>query len=543
MKNITVSVTGMAIIILMLVSSCQKLKPVTDTIVADSVTAIVQTESGRIAGYMDHGIYNFKGIPYAQAERFMPPVKPTPWKGIRSSRAYGPVCPIDIASTVMNDEMEFVQQHNIGYMNENCLNLNIWTQGINDGKKRPVMVWLHGGGYASGSSYELPTYDGLNLSKTSDVVVVSVNHRLNVLGFLDLSGVSDKYKYSANVGMLDLLAALEWVKANISQFGGDPDNVTIFGQSGGGGKVCILMQMPGAKGLFHKAISQSNGTMAFKDTSTTRLIGLAVLEELGLKPNQVDMLRNIPYAELLAAGKNAMKNAALQLNASGGPVGRLEWAPSIDGEIIPFQYGTPEAMAISKDIPLMIGNNKNEVSTYLSSNIRSDASEAEVKEVLQKSYGNKTDAYIAAFKKDYPNDTKPTSLLDFDGIFRPITIFTANQKSVIEGAAPVYVYMFTWQSPILDGRLKATHCMELAFVFNNIVLNREQSGDSKEAYALADLMSKTWARFAATGNPNGDGLPEWPSYNMKNGQTMFFDNTCEVRAHHDKELLELISNN
>jgi para-nitrobenzyl esterase len=542
MKNLMNLIPGTAFI-LIIASSCQTQNTiVTDTIKADSTTAIVQTESGKIAGYIDNNIFNFKGIPYAEAERFMPPVKVTPWKGVRSTRSYGPVCPIDVASTVLNDEMEFVQQHNFANMNENCLNLNVWTQGINDGRKRPVMVWLHGGGYTAGSSCELPTYDGLNLSKTSDVVVVSVNHRLNVLGFLDLSGVSDKYKYSANAGMLDLVAALEWVKANIANFGGDPGNVTIFGQSGGGGKVCTLMQMPKAKGLFHKAISQSGAAGGLKDKNTTSLVGFAILEELGLKPNQVDSLRKVPYTKLLAAGNSAVRKVAAKLGPQGGLMGMLGWAPSLDGDVIPFQTGTPEAEAISKDIPLMIGTNKNEFAPFMGNPIKPNASEAEAKEVLQKRYVDKADAYIAAFKKAFPNDSKPSAMMDVDLMFRPMSILFANQKSAVKDAAPVYMYLFTWQSPILDGKLKAVHCMEIAFVFNNIARNRQQSGDSKEAYALADLMSKTWARFAATGNPNGDGLPQWPEYSVENGQTMFFDNKCEVRAHHDKELLEIVNN-
>ena len=433
MKKSFKSIVGSAVIMLMALSCQTKNSIVTDTIKADSVTAIVQTESGKVAGYIDNGIFNFKGIPYAQAERFMPPVKPTPWEDVRSSRSYGPVCPIDIGSTVvLNDEMEFVQQHNFGYMNENCLNLNVWTQRINDASnKRPVMVWLHGGGYTAGSSCELPTYDGLNLSKTSDVVVVSVNHRLNVLGFLDLSGVSDKYKYSANVGMLDLVAALEWVKANIANFGGDPGNVTIFGQLGGGGKVCTLMQMPKAKGLFHKAISESGAAGALKEASTTKLIGFAILEELGLKPGQVDSLRNVPHAELLAAGNRAVQKVAAKLAPQAGLMGMLGWAPSMDGEVLPFQVGTPEAEAISRDIPLMIGTNKNEFAALMGNPLKPNATEEEVKDALQKIYGDKTDAYIAAVKKAFPNDTKPSDMMSVDLMFRPGSVTFANQKSAV----------------------------------------------------------------------------------------------------------------
>jgi para-nitrobenzyl esterase len=201
-------------------------------ILAGAKIGVVNTESGAVRGYVHQGIYTYKGIPYAYAERFMPPVKPKPWKGVRSSMAYGPVAPID-ATTTVNDAFEFSFQHVLGYTNENCQNLNIWTKKVNDGKKRPVMVWFHGGGYTNGSSIEQPGYDGESLARKGDVVMVSVNHRLNVLGFLDLSAYGDQYRSSANAGLMDLVAALQWVKQNISQFGGDPDNVTIFGQSGG----------------------------------------------------------------------------------------------------------------------------------------------------------------------------------------------------------------------------------------------------------------------------------------------------------------------
>lgn len=219
--------------------------------------AVVQTKSGKVRGYIHQGIYTYKGIPYAQAKRFQAPQKPASWEGVRSSLSYGPVSPLMTPTTQVNDEVEFVFHHDWGYPNEDCLRLNVWTKGINDGKKRPVMFWIHGGGYTAGSSQELPSYDGEAISQKGDVVLVSINHRLNILGFLDLSDFGDHYAGSANASFYDLIAALQWVKDNISNFGGDPDNVTIFGQSGGGGKVSTLMSSPLAKGLFHKAIVQS----------------------------------------------------------------------------------------------------------------------------------------------------------------------------------------------------------------------------------------------------------------------------------------------
>src|ERR1700743_248536 len=242
----------------------------TSPIVAGDNVAIVKTESGTVKGYIHNGIYTYKGMPYAYADRFMEPTAPKPWQGVRSSMAYGPVCPID-ATTSVNDVFEFPFEHDLGYTNEHCQNLNVWTKNRNDGKKRPVMVWFHGGGFTNGSSIEQPGYDGENLARKGDVVVVSVNHRLNVLGFLDLSAYGDKYKGSANAGLEDLVAALKWVKDNIANFGGDPDNVTIFGQSGGGGKVTCLMNSPMAKGLFQKAIVESGSYItSFNEKSVSQ---------------------------------------------------------------------------------------------------------------------------------------------------------------------------------------------------------------------------------------------------------------------------------
>jgi para-nitrobenzyl esterase len=235
--------------------------------------AVTNTESGKVRGYTHNGITIYKGIPYAQAARFMPPTKPKSWEGVRSSTTYGAVCPIIDPTTSVQDEGEFVFHHDWGFPNEDCLVLNVWTPSITDGKKRPVMFWIHGGGFTNGSSQELPSYEGENLSKKGDVVVVSINHRLNVLGFLDLSAYGEKYKASANLSMLDMKAALEWVKNNAANFGGAPNNVTIFGQSGGGAKVNTLMAMPSAKGLFHKGINQSGSfrTAMLEKTETQRI--------------------------------------------------------------------------------------------------------------------------------------------------------------------------------------------------------------------------------------------------------------------------------
>lgn len=503
--------------------------------------AVTNTDAGKVRGYINNGIYTYKGIPYAEAKRFEAPQKPKAWSNVRSSMTYGPVAPLIDPTTSVMDEAEFVFNHSWGFTNENCMRINVWSPNINDGKKRPVMFWIHGGGFTAGSSQELPSYDGEALAKKGDVVVVSINHRLNILGYLDLSAYGEKYKKSANLSVLDMKIALEWVKTNIANFGGDPSNVTIFGQSGGGAKVNTLMAMPSAKGLFHKAINQSGAfRTAMLDKTTTQAIGAEVMKELGLTADKVDEIQNIPFQTLSNAGKKALKTIADKMKEEGKPVigFGLSWGPSMDGEVLPYQLFSNEAFELSKDIPLMIGTTVNEFMPFRGSMPNSTTDEKAM-ETIKKMYGDKTDAYIAAVKKAYPN-TKLSGMLDYDVTFRPGAVVQANQKSALAGGASVYMYMFDWQSPVLDGKFKAVHCMELPFVFNNIARCHEMTGGTKEAYALADKMSQSWINFAKTGNPNHKGIPTWATYNATNTATMHFDNTCVVKPQMDKELFDLV---
>ena len=513
-------------------------------ITAGADIAVTNTASGKVRGYTHNGMYIYKGIPYAQADRFMSPASVKPWTNVRSSLSYGPVCPLLDPTTSVTDEPEFFFHHDWGYTNENCLYLNIWSPSISDTKKRPVMFWIHGGGFTAGSSQELPSYDGENLSKKGDVVVVSINHRLNILGYLDLSAYGEKYKNSANVSILDMKAALEWVKANISNFGGDPNNVTIFGQSGGGAKVNTLMAMPSTKGLFQKAINESGSfRTAMLEKSETQNIAAEVLKNLNLNANQVDSIQKIPYAQLADAGKKALKTIEDKMKAEGKPsIGfGLSWGPSRDGNVLPYQLFSKEAFELSKNIPLMLGTTKNEfVSTAFIG--MSDATAEQAMGFVKNRYKEKADAYVAAVKKAYPADTKPTDLIDIDVNFRPGAVVQANEKSAVAGGAPVYMYLFTWQSPSVGGKYKAMHCMELPFVFNNIARCEEMTGGTKEAYLLSDKMSSAWINFARNGNPNHSGLPNWTAYNAQNTSTMFFDNECVVKPQQDKELMELVTN-
>ncbi len=502
--------------------------------------AVTSTDAGKVRGYIHNSIVTYKGIPYAEAKRFEVPQKPRPWANVRSSLTYGPVAPLMDPTTGVMDESEFVFNHSWGFTNEDCMRINVWTPSIIDGKKRPVMFWIHGGGFTAGSSQELPSYDGENLAKKGDVVVVSINHRLNILGYLDLSAYGQKYKQSANLSVLDMKIALEWVKNNIANFGGDANNVTIFGQSGGGAKVNTLMAMPSAKGLFHKAINESGAfRSAMLEKTTTQSIAAEVIKELGIAADKIDEIQSVPFQKLSDAGKKALKTIADKMKAEGKPVigFGLSWGPSIDPETLPYQLFSNEAFELSKNIPLLIGTTINEFAPFRGS-IPSNTSDEKATEAIKKIYGDKTEAYIAAVKKAYPN-SKLTSMLDYDVTFRPGSVNQANQKSALN-EAPVYMYLFDWQSPVMNGKYKAVHCMEIPFVFNNIARCEEMTGGNKDAYVLADKMSQAWINFAKTGNPNHKGLPIWPAYNSLNTATMHFDNTCIVKPQADKALFEVV---
>ncbi len=433
----------------------------------------VNTQSGPVCGYIDGGVYIYKGIPYGQAQRFMAPTDPEPWKEVRASRSYGPVAPHGDRMGWQDDNQAFTMHWDDGYPGEDCLRVNVWTSRIKADAKMPVMVWLHGGGFSEGSSQEQAGYDGTNLARNHGVVVVSLNHRLNALGFLDLSAYGAKYAHSGNVGMMDIVKALEWVKANIANFGGDPSNVTIFGQSGGGGKVSTLMAMPSAKGLFHKAIVESGSIFNLMDPKYSRRIGAATVAKLGLKPSQIDQLADVPYPQLLAAYREAVQQVSAEARQDGAlPTNFLDMilfgqCPVVDGEIIPFQPSTPEALALSKDVPTIIGTVYHE------------------------------------FTRDQE-----------DPIFKPLALQQAGDRTAA-GCAPVYFYQFTWESPVLDGALGSTHCIEIPFVFDNVLRHRTFTGGGEDAVQLGHRVSKLWTSFAKTGKPQAEGMPDWepwPNY-------------------------------
>ena len=506
-------------------------------ILASSSVAVAQTANGKVAGYIQDGVTIFKGIPYAKANRFEAPVQADSWEGIRSCRQYGPVSPQGARSGWANDEIAFAFNWNDGVQGEDCLRLNVWTPAL-DSRKRPVMVWLHGGGYSAGSGQELPSYDGTSLAFAEDVVVVSINHRLNVLGFLDLSAYGETYAKSANAGLLDIVASLKWVRDNIAAFGGDPSNVTIFGQSGGGGKVTTLLATPCAKGLFHKAIVQSGSMLRTMESKYSRKIGIATVRNLGLDASSIDKISEVPYGELLAAGEKAIAQVKAEADRDGVASFIFGWAPTVDGAVLPSQPFDPQAPAISAEIPMIIGTTRHEFSMTTYVPALRNAGREEVIGILKGRYGEGTERFLELFAKAYPG-SKPADMLDADFVFRPGAIEQALRKS-LQGAAPVYMYMFNWESPVLDGILRSTHCMEIPFVFNNADRHASMTGGGAQAMELASKMSHCWAEFARCGKPSAEGLPEWEPFEAEKRAVMFFDNTCKMSYSHDKELMDFI---
>ena len=506
-------------------------------ILASSSVAVAQTANGKVAGYIQDGVPIFKGIPYAKANRFEAPVQADSWEGIRSCRQYGPVSPQGARSGWANDEIAFAFNWNDGVQGEDCLRLNVWTPAL-DSRKRPVMVWLHGGGYSAGSGQELPSYDGTSLAFAEDVVVVSINHRLNVLGFLDLSAYGETYAKSANAGLLDIVASLKWVRDNIAAFGGDPSNVTIFGQSGGGGKVTTLLATPCAKGLFHKAIVQSGSMLRTMESKYSRKIGIATVRNLGLDASSIDKISEVPYGELLAAGEKAIAQVKAEADRDGVASFIFGWAPTVDGAVLPSQPFDPQAPAISAEIPMIIGTTRHEFSMTTYVPALRNAGREEVIGILKGRYGEGTERFLELFAKAYPG-SKPADMLDADFVFRPGAIEQALRKS-LQGAAPVYMYMFNWESPVLDGILRSTHCMEIPFVFNNADRHASMTGGGAQAMELASKMSHCWAEFARCGKPSAEGLPEWEPFEAEKRAVMFFDNTCKMSYSHDKELMDFI---
>jgi para-nitrobenzyl esterase len=510
-------------------------------LIARDGDAVAATRSGSVAGYIRRGIHTFKGIPYADnsagSNRFMPPVKPKSWEGARSSRQYGNVAPQGPRAGWANDEEAFMFAWDDGVQSEDCLRVNVWTPAVADHKRRPVMVWLHGGGYTAGSGQELRSYDGENLARRGDMVVVSLNHRLNVFGYLDLSKFGDQYAASGNLGMLDIVAALEWVRDNIENFGGNPQMVTIFGQSGGGGKVSTLMAMPAAQGLFHRAIVESGSILQGILPENAETVADALVSELGLSAATIGQIQTLPYQQILTAADKVLRERRPK-NAGGIPNFRrlsavLGFGPVVDGKILPHHPFDPGAPAISADVPMIIGTTLNEFVTALNHPEFETMNEADVEKRVREIYGDRAMSVIGAFRQRTPQ-AKPFDIwsrIAASGV-RGSAIEQAKLKAA-QGRAPAYLYWFTWQTPILSGRPRAFHCAEIAFVFDNTDRCETMTGGGAEARTLAGKMCDAWIQFARTGNPNHPQLPNWPALSAETLATMIFDHPPRVEMNPD----------
>ena len=514
---------------------------------------VAETTAGKVRGYTMNGVYAFKGIPYGAptggAARFQRPSKPAPWVGVRSSVHYGHMCPA--AGYPWNQPSDNAPHSDEdAYLlycaydtpaGEDCLRLNVWTPGLAAStRKRPVLVYMHGGGFSGGSGHDLLAYDGENLARRGDVVVVTHNHRLNVFGYLNLSEAGgEQYADSGNVGMLDIVLVLEWVRDNISNFGGDPGSVTIFGQSGGGGKVAALMAMPEAKGLFHKAVNQSGPFLRFATPEDSGLLAAAVLSELNLTKSQLAQIHDIPIERLINASQAALKKVAVPA-AAGAVMGRIGWGPTVDLKVLPTHPFDPVAPAISADVPYLLGTNLNEGVSGVDNPEVNTLTREQLGDRAAKRWGANGRDIVEAYRREYPNATPFELWAAISAAsWRQIHITQAERKAAL-GGAPVYQYIFGWRTPVLDGRPGTFHACEIAFVFDNADRCVRQTGGGPAALALSTKVSQAWIHFARNGNPNHAGLPHWPDYDAAKRATLFFDNPCFVKNNPEGEGLRLI---
>ncbi len=492
---------------------------------ASGAEVVVETTFGKVRGRNVNGIRTFKGVPYgastAGTNRFMPPRKPVAWSGTRDALDFGPSCPQ--LPGFKTPEIQMMQNLSSNPSSDDCLVLNVWTPGT-DGAKRPVMFWLHGGGFQFGNGSQ-PFYDGANLARRGNVVTITINHRLGCLGFLHLADLGGPaFAKSGNVGLLDAVAALEWVRDNIERFGGDPRNVMIFGESGGGSKVSTLLGMPAAKGLFQRAAIESGPALTAASREAADRTTTAFLKILGLDKTTLDRLQTLPTEHLIEA--QSMTRGAF------GPVH--------DGDVIPENMFDPVATRISEDVPLLIGSNKDE-GTFL---LQSDAelftmNEAGLKTRVRNAVGSDDAAtrVLDIYRKTHPN-ARPTDYwvqIYTDRSMRMRSITLAERKAALN-KAPVYMYFFAWDTVGFGGKYKALHMAEIPFVFDNIANAEAMTHTLPEAQALANKMSDAWIAFARTGKPAAKDLPEWTTYSAEHRATMLLDNNPRLENDPAREL-------
>lgn len=525
-------------------------------VIASDTATVVETSAGKIRGFKRNGVYIFKGVPYGASTsgtgRFMPPAKPEPWTGIRNALAYGRICPQEDSAHFNMDGKNLANADEDAYLlhrgsaicvpGEDCLRVNVWTPEINGSRKRPVMVYMHGGGFSGGCGHDLLSYEGESLARNHDVVVVNHNHRLNVFGYLNLEAIGgEEFATSANVGMLDIVAVLEWVRTHIATFGGDPGNVTIFGQSGGGGKVAVLLAMPAAKGLFHRAIIQSGPFLKALSPDYSQQVAGLLMDELGLSRSQVRELQKLPVDRLSGAAVEAMKKMPKAQTSRRSTFGESGWGPTVDGHVLPCHPFDPGAPAVSANVPLITGTNLNESVSGLDHPGANTMTVEEMNRSVRESFGSDAEAIIAAYRQDYP-DATPFGLYAVIAAaqWRIPTFAQAARKAALH-AAPAYAYIYSWRTPALDNRPGSFHACEISFVFDNAEICDHYSAGDPAAFVLCRQMSTAWVNFARTGNPNHGGLPHWPAYAADTHATMYFDAPCEVRQDPEGKGLRIIT--
>jgi para-nitrobenzyl esterase len=497
--------------------------------------AVAETTSGKVRGYVLRDIYYFLGLPYGAdtsgSNRFMPPQPPKPWSDVYPALWWGNTAPQDMEGRYANKFASFRDHWNYYDINEDCLRINVFTPAL-DGGQRPVLFWIHGGGFTNGNGIEQDGYNGENLARFGDVVFCSINHRLGPLGYCNLAGVGgERFAASGNVGMLDIVAALEWVRDNIASFGGDPGNVTIMGQSGGGAKVCTLTAMPSAKGLFHKAVVLSGASVRSGEKDDAEKLGAYVMKEAGLPPADIGQLQELPWQDYYALATKAQRKLAAEM-------GRIGFGPSVDGRILPQHPYVPQAAPTAADVPMIINSTFNEIPPAWPDASRANLTFEQVVDSLEEragfspGLGDQAEAVADAYAKLFP-DKSPAEIFSLVSSNRQSVVALADAK--VKQPAPVFVSWFGWQPPLFDGRLGAFHCIDICFWFHNTDLMLTHTGGGARPRRLAQKMAGSLVQFMKTGDPNGRGLNEWPKYTSARGETLVLDDVCRVENDPDRE--------
>jgi para-nitrobenzyl esterase len=492
-----------------------------------TIGGVAKTKYGRVRGLLKDGVHQFFSVPYGAptsgANRFMPPQAPTAWTDVRDHFKIRYAAPIQPGATEPAAVVRALNRHT--EQSEDCLTVNVFTPAL-DNKPRPVMVWMHGGGFSSGSGNYL-LYDGTNLAKKEDVVVVSVNHRLNIFGFLHLSDIGGaKWAQSTNVGAQDLVATLQWVQDNIENFGGDPSRVTIFGQSGGGGKTTTVMAMPSAEGLFHRSIAQSGSAMRGQTAADATEGAEQLLRKLGLRNNQLDRLQEMDYKAIQAAFYSEPR------------IARLGNGPVIDGKIIPRHQWDPTAPSYSANVPFIAGSTETENGWVGPPPY--DLSDADMlnnfTQRLTSGDAGKARELIALYKRVHPDMRNQMLWLTAESDdSRRWNAQELCRLKYEQGTASAYLYFFDWYSPVHDNQMGSYHTLDIPFVFYNMDIGASMTGSDEPRYELAHIMSAAWAAFARTGDPNHADMPHWPAFNSTELPTMVFDNNVRVQNDPNRE--------